>query len=188
MVMAAQASRRWTVEEVYNLPADGNRYEVVHGELLVTPSPVAIHQQIILRLILALGEYVRGIGELDCLFPGPVDFFHGHEVYVVPDLVVAAPGQVTSDWRQMKHLLLCVEVLSPSSARGDRFTKRLAYQAAGVETYWVVDPDKKVVEVWHPGDDVAELATTELRWQANPYAPVLTIDLRDIFRPMGGAQ
>lgn len=185
MVMAAQTIRRWTVEEVYNLPADGNRYEVVHGELLVTPAPVPIHQVVISRLFFALGDYLRPLGLGDVLFSGPVDFFHGTDVYVMPDMVVATPGEVTTSWRQMKRLRLCIEVLSPSSARGDRFVKRLAYQAAGVETYWVVDPDNKVVEVWHPDDEVAELATRELRWQAGPGAPVLTIDLRDIFRPIG---
>lgn len=182
--MHATSPRRWTVEEVYNLPCDGNRYEVVHGELLVTPSPVPMHQLVITRLFIALAEYLKPIGHHETLFSGPVDFFHGDDVYVVPDMVVATPGEVRDSWRQMKRLKLCVEVLSPSSARGDRLVKRAAYQAAGVETYWMADPDARVVEAWHPGDVTAQLCAEVLRWRYDDHSPELAIDVPALFRPL----
>ena len=137
------------MDEVLSWPPDGNRYEVVHGELLVTPAPAWRHQYVVTDLVTALGQYLSEFQVIGRVFVGPVDFFHGTEVYVQPDLVVARSEEITSDYRTMRHLLLAVEVVSPSSRRGDRLVKRRAYQDAGVETYWVVDPDRGVVEVWH---------------------------------------
>ncbi len=185
-MQATLPPRRWTVEEVLALPADGNRYEVVHGELLVTPSPAPRHQVVLGRLNAALVLYLDRLGVRDAMPATPVDYFHEHDVYVQPDLVVVVPGELTGDWRTMRHLRLAVEVLSPSSARGDRVVKRPAYQAAGVETYWVVDPERDVVEVWHPGDAIPEIATRELVWRMTPDAPELRLDLTLVFAPLPG--
>jgi hypothetical protein len=70
---------------------------------------------------------------------------------VQPDLFVAPLDQVrTLDWRQVKDLLLVIEVLSPSSTRADRFTKRRLYEERRIPVYWVVDGDEGFVEVWTP--------------------------------------
>jgi Uma2 family endonuclease len=174
-------SRRYTVEDVLAWPPDGHRYEVVHGELLVTPGPAPRHQVVVTSLLLALGEYLRNVGLSGTLLTGPVDYFHGTEVFVQPDLVVVYREELTADYRTLRRLRLAVEVLSPSSRRGDRLVKRRAYQDAGVETYWAVDPDHGVVEVWHPGDELAELATRELVWRVTPEAPELRVDLTALF-------
>ncbi len=123
-MVTAGSARRYTVDEVLAFPPDGNRYEVVHGELLVTPSPATPHQVVLTRLLLALGDYLRSLGFGDALLTGPVDFFHGSDVYVQPDLVVCYREEITRDWRTMRRLRLVVEVLSPSSSRGDRVVKR----------------------------------------------------------------
>ncbi len=185
-MQATLPPRRWTVEEVLALPADRNRYEVVHGELLVTPSPALRHQVVLARVHTALVQYLARAGMLDGLLGGPVDYFHEHDVYVVPDLVVALPEQLIGDYRAMRHLRLAVEVLSPSSVRGDRVVKRPAYQAAGIETYWIVDPMRAVVEVWHPDDAEPEVATRELVWRVTPDAPELRLDVAALFAPLPG--
>jgi Uma2 family endonuclease len=59
----------------------------------------------------------------------------------------------TLTWSRVRTLLLVAEVLSPSTARNDRFLKRLRYREAGVPLYWVVDGDARAVEVWTPADD-----------------------------------
>jgi Uma2 family endonuclease len=74
-----------------------------------------------------------------------------------------------------------VEVVSPSSARGDRLTKRRLYQRQRVATYWIVDPDARLVEVWHPEDDRLEIVTDSLEWRATPDAEALVIDLGELF-------
>jgi hypothetical protein len=54
--MGMAATTYWTAEMVRQLPDDGNRYEVVHGELLVTPAPRLNHQLLVTRASLALGN------------------------------------------------------------------------------------------------------------------------------------
>lgn len=187
MVMPAYTTDRiWSVEEVLALPPDRNRYEVVHGELLVTPSPNLHHQVALGRIMFALQSYLHGLGILDTCLPGPVDFFHGATVYVQPDCVVARMEELTGSYRDMRHLRLVVEVISPSSARGDRFVKRVAYQAAGVETYWVIDPERSVVEVWRPKDEMPDIATERLVWRVTPEAPELIVDLGVVFAALPG--
>ena len=179
-------TRRYTVEEVYRLPADGNRYEVVDGELLVTPSPRTRHQAVIARLFAALHGYLEPLGLADTLFMGPADYFSGTDVYVQPDVLVCLPEEISADWRTVRHLRLVAEVISPASARGDRLVKRPAYQRAGVETYWVVDADRLAVEVWHPGDELPDIATRELTWRVTPEAPELRLDLSRLLSRLPG--
>jgi Uma2 family endonuclease len=179
-------SRRYTVEEVYNLPADGNRYEVVHGELLVTPAPQTRHQAVVGRLFGLLRVYLEPLGLADSLFFGPADYFYENDVYVQPDLLVCVPEEISRDWRTMRRLRLVVEVLSPASARGDRLVKRRAYQEGGVETYWVVDADRAAVEIWHPGEELPEIATRVLPWRVTPDAPELDLDLVRLFARLPG--
>jgi Uma2 family endonuclease len=99
---------------------------------------------------------------------------------------VVSTAEVTGDWRGVKHLCLVIEVVSRSSARGDRLVKRRAYQEAGVDTYWVVDPDRRVVEVWHPGDELPELVTGLLTWRLALDAPELKINLPELFTSLPG--
>lgn len=175
--------RRYTVEEVYAWPNDGNRYEVVHGELLVTPAPRHAHQWVVTQLLVRLHSYLATL-ELDDTVSLPGDIMWGDDVWVQPDLFVVAPDQVSASWKTFKHLRLAVEVLSPASARGDRFVKRAAYQENGVESYWIVDGNKRLVEIWHPADEVAEIVVDELRWRVTPDAPELVINLPELFARM----
>lgn len=173
--------RRWTVKEVYNLPPDGMRHEVVHGEHLVTPAPSPNHQGVVARLMLVLGPYLKDLGLAHTLYTGPVDYFHRSDIYVQPDLVVCHPDEVTNDWRDMRRPRLVVEVLSPSSVRGDRTVKRPAYQAAGVEQYWIADPAAGLLEVWTPADAEPRICSGQLAWRVHPEAPELLISIPELF-------
>jgi Uma2 family endonuclease len=72
----------------------------------------------------------------------------------------------------MKDLILAVEVLSPSSTRADRFTKRIEYQRQRVPAYWIVDADERVVEVWTPDDTAPRFERCCRRWLAEAEASV----------------
>ena len=145
MVMPDTA-RRYTVDEVLAFPDDGNRYELVDGELLVTPAPGTLHQVVLGRLFSALASYLGSHPDVTALF-SPADITWDQEKLVQPDLFVIPARELSGSWKTVRTLLLAVEVVSPSSARGDRLVKRQLYQRQGVETYWIVDPDAALVEV-----------------------------------------
>jgi Uma2 family endonuclease len=175
-------ARRYTVDEVLAFPSDGNRYELVDGELLMTPAPSITHQTVVKRLCLGIGRYLEGRAELAELVLSPADVSWDREQLVQPDLFVVPAREVTRSWASVRTLLLAVEVVSPSSARGDRLTKRRLYQRQGVGTYWIVDPDARLVEVWRPGDTRPEIATDALTWQVTPDAEELVINLGELFK------
>jgi Uma2 family endonuclease len=179
-------ARRYTVEEVLAFPNDGNRYELVHGELLVSPAPRYLHQLVVTRLCGLLVAYLNRYRDLAQPLVSPADITWGTEDDLAqPDVFVVPVRETGYEWSGIRTLLLAVEVLSPSTARYDRITKRQLYQEHGVLTYWVVDPDARLVEVWHPRDDRPEIVTDRLVWAVAPDAPELDIRLEDLFAPTG---
>ena len=181
MVMAA-VSTSWTAEMIRALPDDGNRYEVIDGELFVTPSPVLRHQQAVACMFSRLVPYVRThrIGQT---YFSPADIEFTPHRAVQPDLFVAPllAGRAPRDWKEIHSLLLAVEILSPSTSRADRRIKRRLYQEQGVAEYWIVDTDARLVERWTPADQRPDLATETLSWQPSESAPPLAIDLKSYF-------
>ena len=78
--------------------------------------------------------------------------------------------------------IIAIEVLSPSTARYDRITKRSRYQRSGVAEYWVVDMDARVIERWTPGDTRPEVLDATIEWQPAGTTEPLVIDLPAFFR------
>lgn len=185
--MTALACSHWTKEQVLALPpADGTRFEVVAGELLVTPMPPPTHQRILGVLLMALADYLTPLGLVDTLLPGPADISWSDDDLVRPDIFVVDPTDLSRDWATFKRFRLVIEVLSwPASQRADRGPKRRLYLEHGVETYWVVDPDTSAVEVWHPGDAEGTSITDTLTWRVSPEAPELRVSLAEAFRIVG---
>jgi Uma2 family endonuclease len=176
-------ARRYTVDEVLAFPADGNRYELVDGELLVTPAPRSTHQLVVGELHYRLRQYLEQQAEGIRVVLSPADIRWPNEVLVQPDLFVVPASQLTAeDWSSVRTLLLAVEVVSPGLARHDRVTKRRVYQRQRVPTYWAVDPDAGVVEVWRPDDERPEIVTDVLTWQVSSDADPLEIDLNELFQ------
>ena len=104
-----------------------------------------------------------------------------------PDLfVVPLPdGHKLHSWRDITTLLLAIEVLSPSTARHDRLTKRRLYQRQGIE-YWIVDLDARIVERWRPGDERPEIVTSRLEWKLPEVEETVAIDLESFFAEVLG--
>ena len=172
----------YTADMVRALPEDGNRYELVFGELLVTPAPRLWHQAIVGRLHEALSAYLRRYPVGQTLM-SPADISWTPDTLVQPDVFVADLAEVrTLDWSQVKRLLLAIEVLSPSTARYDRFTKRRLYQDVGLPVYWIVDPDAKQVEVWTPNDVQPATQRDRVVWSPPGAEKPLTIKLPELFK------
>jgi len=182
--MGMAAPIYYTADMARALPDDGNRYEVVHGELLVTPAPRPWHEEIVGRLFEALRDYLRHepVGHA---FGSHSDISWGRYVRVEPDVFVVPIAQARSlDWSQMRDLLLVAEVLSPSSKRGDRFTKRRLYQERHVPVYWIVDGDEAVVEVWTPDIEFPIVERERVTWHPAGARTALVLDLMELFRPI----
>ncbi len=146
----------------------------------MTPAPRARHQAAINRMLTRLTVYLAALGREDTVFPGPADISWDPHTLVQPDVLVVHPSELSESWTTFRTLLLAVEVLSPSSNRHDRLTKRRLYQRQGVATYWIVDLDGGFVEVWHPEDERPEIVTGTLRWRVAPDAPELEIDVDEL--------
>jgi Uma2 family endonuclease len=182
--MGMAAPTYWTAEMVRTLPEDGNKYEVVYGELLVTPSPRPWHEVIQFRLSFALAKYLER-EPVGVVLASRGDISWADDVLVQPDVFVVPMEQArTLDWVRYKDLLLIAEVLSPSTARADRFLKRRRYQEAGVPLYWIVDGDARQVEVWTPAVHFPTLERDRLYWQPAGAATPFTLPLEELFRPL----
>jgi Uma2 family endonuclease len=182
--MGMAAPVYYTAEMVRAMPDDGNRYEVVYGELLVTPAPRLWHQELIKRLSFALERYLRRV-PVGVLLNAPADISWGEDVLIQPDVFVAASDEVrTLAWSAVRTLFLVAEVLSPSTARADRFLKRLRYRDARVPLYWVVDGDERSVEVWRPSDDFPAIERERLLWHPPSAREPFALALDELFQPL----
>ena len=183
--MGMPAPAYYTADMVRALPDDGNRYEVVYGEVVGDsgPAPVAPGSA-------PSGCCERWVTDLDRepvghLLQSPADISWGPDILVQPDLFVAPLAQVrTLEWTNVKDLLLVIEVLSPSSKRGDRFTKRRLYQEQRIPLYWVVDGDERVVEVWTPDARFPVVEREGTVWDPVGASGPFTLQLAELFRPI----
>lgn len=183
--MGMAAPIYYTADMVRALPDDGNRYETVYGELLVTPAPRMWHQIVVERLHDALKTYLHGRPEWQ-MFATASDVSWGtRDVLVQPDLFVVPTAEVrTLDWSRLRRLELVVEVLSPSTARADRFTKRRLYQDRRVPTSWVVDADEHFVEVWTPEAVLPGIERDQVEWLPAAAVEPLVLSVEELFRPV----
>ncbi|HET8648787.1 MAG TPA: Uma2 family endonuclease [Gemmatimonadales bacterium] len=178
-------AERWTATLVRALPDDGRRYELINGELVVTPAPRGIHQVAIAELMQRFHQALAGSAVH--MLHSPADLALGEDEILQPDLFAyrTATGRVLSDWSDITALVLAIEVLSPSSARYDRQLKRRRYQRAGVPQYWIVDLDARLIERWRPEDARPEILAERVTWESGDGAAV-DLDLEQFFRVVWG--
>lgn len=173
----------YTADMVRALPDDGKRYETVHGELLVTPAPRLEHQYVVTELVARLHPYLTR-NPVGRVLTSPADISWAPDVLVQPDVFVAAIEEArTFDWKRIRTLLLAIEVLSPSTRRYDRFTKRRAYQEFRVAWYWMVDIETRAAEIWTPEASLPAVERERLVWQPFAAEEPLVIPLAEILPP-----
>ncbi|HET7462032.1 MAG TPA: Uma2 family endonuclease [Longimicrobium sp.] len=178
------AVRRWTYDEFARLPDDGNRYEVIGGELYVSASPRPIHQEISARISDLVRPFVKQNG-LGRALPGPIDIVFGEGDFLAPDYVFVRHDRtgIISERGVEGAPDLVVEIVSRGTKSRDRGIKRRRYAAFGVPEYWIVDWDRKHVEIYRDTDDKArqtEIATDSFDWEPVAGGPVLTIDVAEL--------
>ena len=191
MAMPVLDSRRWTAAEVRQLIADNPmltpRYELVDGELLVTPSPGAPHQRSVTQLLVALHGYLAAsrVGEV---YVSPSDVELEPEFVTQPDLFVLSRAESVRVRREgfpVYSLLLAIEVVSPSSGRHDRVRKRPKYQQHTQE-YWIIDPDARLFERWRAGDERPEICVDAFAWEPPDAVTAFTLDIERFFADVFG--
>jgi Uma2 family endonuclease len=181
MSMASPA-KVWTVDMLESLPDDGNRYEIIGGELYVTPAPTIGHERAGSRLGRLLTAFVEAERLRAEVFFVPADIVKDKHNLVQPDVLVIdwARGADQSKWPPMSSLLLAVEVSSPSTAKRDRTVKRDLYLSEGVE-YWIADPKARTVERWLPGTTAPTVLSETLTWKPPGAKQALVVDIRQLF-------
>jgi Uma2 family endonuclease len=156
--MTTRGKIRFEASDIWQAPDDSKIYEVVDGELFVTPPPSFEHQNAVSTLLIIVGNVVRE-RKLGRIVSAPVGVvLHGF-TGVQPDIVFIS--------REREHLIsrrgvegapdLVVEALSPSTARRDRTIKMRAYAAAGVPHYWMLNPHRRALEAYRLGEEGYEL-------------------------------
>ncbi len=174
----------FTYEDYAAIPNDGNRYEILEGELAVTPAPNLKHQTVSINLIVLLSQHIRK-KDLGKLYHATVDLILESTSILQPDLLfVAKARQSILTNRAIEGAPdLIVEILSPSTSRTDRVTKAHIYARHRVPAYWIVDPEQEAVEVYLLNADSYRLAAT-LQGDAPMSMPPFTnftLAAKDIF-------
>ena len=180
--MPASAKVHYTYEDYLAIPEDSSRrYEIVDGELFVTPTPRFRHQEVVANLIATLRTLARahGVGKV---VGGPITVRLHDDTITEPDVVFLRVDRLhlVESGRIHGPPDLVVEVLSPSNRGYDRNLKRKRYPASGVAELWIVDADENTVEVWRPGEQLRTIPTGSFEWRVGERT--FEIALEEIFR------
>jgi Uma2 family endonuclease len=157
---------RLTYDDYCLLPEDGKRYEIIEGELYVTPSPFWPHQRFVTNLAYYLMDYVkeRRTGEV---LVAPFDVVFSEFDVVEPDILYVSRerASVLTEKNVQGAPDLVIEVLSKSTESRDRTTKLKLYARHGVREYWIIDPVACTAEIYRPAprgfERVATLASND---------------------------
>jgi Uma2 family endonuclease len=187
--MAMPAVRSdWTVEMLDELldelPDDGNRYELIDGELFVTPAPSDVDQLVVGALQKRLWDYLRATS-LARVIASPSDVRRDdrRKNRIQPDVYVVklVDGKRPPYPFDLADVLLAVEVLSPNNSKYDYQTKRRLYLRGGVPEYWIVDPDAHTVARWRGATDPGERLAERIAWQPAGLDVPLVVERRELF-------
>jgi Uma2 family endonuclease len=174
----ALRTHRWTRADLERLPDDGNKFEVIDGELLVSSAPRPAHDALVRVFWQLLAEYCgrTRIAHVS----GHLPVFVRGDSETIPDIVVREPAVPPQEkWDDAPMPKLVVEVLSDATRRTDMNRKRRFYMESGIPEYWIVDGDARTVRVISGAEDRIE--ATALRWHPAGAADALSVDLQSLF-------
>lgn len=175
-----------TYQDFCALPDDGRRYEILDGDLYMSPSPGLVHQTVLGNLLFTLYEHVRE-RRLGTLLPGPIDVLLSEYDIVVPDILFV--GALRTALIEKKYIKgppdLLVEICSDATRQRDIRAKRNLYARCAVPWYWIIDPEgPRVMELQLVDRAYAVVAepSGDASWTPKLF-PELTVTLPDLIRP-----
>jgi Uma2 family endonuclease len=173
----------WTYEDLFSLPEDGKRYEIIDGVLYVLPSVGWAHASVVMKLLTVLLPIAKNLGGQ--WLTAPLDVFVAGGDPVQPDLLLMLPGGAART--VMRGIEgppdLVIEVVTPTNRVHDLLTKRALYGRAGVREYWIVDAETRTLEILALDRDALHLVITA-SGADRPLSPLLgplTIAVDDLF-------
>lgn len=158
------SGKNYTTADIESLP-EGERAELIDGELFRMDAPTLTHQDLLMQLSIEIGLYIRKNNGPCRVLPAPFGVYikEDDRNYVEPDISVICDRNRLDqkgchgapDW--------VIEIMSPSSVQMDRERKVTLYLAAGVREYWIVDSQKETVTIYESGhwDAPAERSFSE---------------------------
>lgn len=178
------ADTNWTVDMLDALPDDGQRYEIIDGELFVTPAPSDIHQFVVGELHRLVSTYLHRSSVARALVsPADVRRDDRRRNRVQPDVFVIrlTDGRRPTYPYDLRDLLLAVEVTSSGNPLYDYQTKRALYLEGGVPEYWIVNADARLISRWRALDDPGEEFSRAITWHPSAMPRPLEIDIQTMF-------
>lgn len=185
MTSPSTAAYEMTAEKFFQLPEGPPYFQLIDGDLYMSPSPRREHQNILLNLASELRFYLRQT-PLGKVYVAPSDVLFTDDRILNPDLYFVREERraILTDHGASGAPDLVVEILSPSTAALDLGRKREIYAESGVEEYWVVSPKTRTVEVYrlreNPTEPVSVLADTDALTSA--LFPGWSLAVADVFR------
>ena len=154
---AARQLELYSIDDIYNLP-DGQRAELIDGELYMMAAPDRIHQRLVMVLSNSIFNYIQDKNG-DCeVYPSPFAVFLSGDdrIYLEPDISVICDKNKLTDQGCKGAPDWIIEIVSPSSRSMDYNKKLFKYRTAGVREYWIVDSDKRMTTVYSFEKDTVE--------------------------------
>lgn len=184
--MASRIEPLLTVADLDACPDDGNRYELIEGELFVSRAPRLPHQLVLQYLQVSLYNYLQ-THSVGILVPGAGAMFSEYDA-VIPDLVFVRNerwNKIVENDRFVGAPDLVIEILSPGKENRDRdlLVKRQLYSKYGVEEYWIVDTENQLVLIFRlQGQTLEEVAKLSDEQEiTTPLLPGFRLPVRAIF-------
>jgi len=152
--------KKYTYEDYLKTP-DDVRYELIEGDLLMTPAPIPIHQRISRKIGFEFDEYVTD-NDLGEIFLAPCDVYLDDENVVQPDILFISKerSNIIGEKNMQEAPDLVIEILSESTASRDLIQKKMLYAKFGVKEFWIVSPVEKTINIFILRDKAYELYKT----------------------------
>jgi Uma2 family endonuclease len=189
--MSAHIEPILTVADLDLMPDDGNRYELIEGDIVVSRSPSLSHQMLLKNLVRILDNHLD-VNPVGSIWPTPGVIFDDFNA-VIPDLVFVRNDrldEIASGDKVIGAPDLAVEILSPGAenSRRDRFVKLQTYGKFGVVEYWIVDGSERAIDVYRAQSGKLVLTAT-VRDQdelTSPLLPGFSCQVERVFKGRRG--